>query len=146
MSRQESLAQSSIAQRIVEYLIVAWGPWQVLVAYQILNHTGKYLQDCKMNHQSFHPDNWNDTWLKDRQPSSTATQRPPSSFHDEFNNPQHDYEKRLSLLPYDICGDVLEGWIGIIEPEINYSGTEIPTWWPEAITFMRPRVMLKRGK
>lgn len=29
VSRQENIAQFSIAQRIIEYLIVTWGPWQV---------------------------------------------------------------------------------------------------------------------
>ena len=102
-----------------------------------------------MNHQCLHENDRNDTWFQDTQPSSTPIQNPPSSqhdFHGEFDNPQHTYEKWLSFLPHDICGDLSEGWIRIVEPEINYSGTEIPPWWPKGITFVRPRVMLKRGK
>lgn len=37
------------------------------------------------------------------------------------------------FLPHDICGDLSEGWVRMIEPEINFLETEIPTWWPKDI-------------
>lgn len=83
-----------------------------------------------MNRQVFHNDGPDYNWLQGRQPSPTAVQISPSSqyvFNGQCDNSQYFYEEWLSTFPYDVCWDMLEGWIGIFDPEINYSGTEIPT-------------------
>lgn len=59
--------------------------------------------------------------------------------------PDKFYKARLNDFTRDICGDLADRWIGLFEPQLNYYG-ETPVWWPEGITLMSPRRMLKDGK
>lgn len=56
------------------------------------------------------------------------------------------YGEWLAKLPYYVCEDLLNVWIDIIEPKIDYSVDTKPTWWPEAISFAKPRELLKKGR
>ncbi|CEO59635.1 hypothetical protein PMG11_04303 [Penicillium brasilianum] len=55
------------------------------------------------------------------------------------------YEDWLSDFTWDICGDLAYNWIGLFEPDMNYSGPT-PVWWPVGVTLTHPRRMLKQDK
>lgn len=64
----------------------------------------------------------------------------------QHNQPSRagSYEDWLSDFTYEICGDLAYSWIGLFEPEVKFSGVK-PGWWPEGVTWMNPRSMLKNG-
>ena len=54
------------------------------------------------------------------------------------------YKDWLSNFTSDICGNLACSWIGLFEPELNYSGVR-PVWWPQGIPWMNRRHKLKKG-
>jgi hypothetical protein len=55
------------------------------------------------------------------------------------------YRARLNDFTSDILGELADRWIRLFEPQPNYRGNKM-VWWPETITLMSPRLMVKRGK
>ncbi|KAJ5472094.1 hypothetical protein N7539_008663 [Penicillium diatomitis] len=66
----------------------------------------------------------------------------PSFQHNQPSRAE-SYEDWLSDFTYDICGDLAYSWIGLFEPELNYSGPR-PAWWPGGVKLMNPRRLLKK--
>jgi hypothetical protein len=55
------------------------------------------------------------------------------------------FEVELEYLPYYVCEDLIDIWIGIIQPGINYSSGLRPVWWPESVPFKKPQRLHKFG-
>lgn len=55
------------------------------------------------------------------------------------------YRARLNDFTSEILGELADTWIKLFEPQPNYRGKKF-VWWPETITFMSPRQMVKHGK
>jgi hypothetical protein len=55
------------------------------------------------------------------------------------------YRSRLNDFTSDILGCLADRWIRLFEPQPDYHGIN-PVWWPETITWMSPRRMVKHGK
>ncbi|KAL7648990.1 hypothetical protein ACMYSQ_012607 [Aspergillus niger] len=54
------------------------------------------------------------------------------------------YRARLNDFTSEILGELADTWIRLFEPQPNYRGKKF-VWWPETITFMSPRQMVKRA-
>jgi hypothetical protein len=55
------------------------------------------------------------------------------------------YRARLNDFTSDILGELADRWIRLFEPQPDYRGNNL-VWWPETITMMSPRLMVKHGK
>ncbi|KAJ5267421.1 hypothetical protein N7478_010229 [Penicillium angulare] len=54
-----------------------------------------------------------------------------------------DYAELFAKFPVDICGELADLWIKLLEPKVDYSGQKSP-WFPEDLTLMKPQRMLKQ--
>jgi hypothetical protein len=59
--------------------------------------------------------------------------------------PDEFYRARLNDFTSDILGELADRWIKLFEPQPDYRGNNL-VWWPETITMMSPRLMVKHGK
>jgi hypothetical protein len=104
-------------------------------APQYIKMNSHVFQDNQLSHHGYV--SFEDSRTRPRE--GTARTVLTDSVSDEF------LKARLNNFTSDILGDLADRWIGLFEPQLDYFGSN-PVWWPDNITLMSPRRMVKRGK
>lgn len=77
--------------------------------------------------------------------ASRSTARAFSPIQNARHDSQPNCYDELDSLPYYVCEDLIDIWIGIIQPGMIYRAGSEPIWWPENIPFKRPQCLRKFG-